>query len=127
MDNPCLRCGAYCAHYRVSFYWSEAEPLLGGCVPNELTEPLNHHLGAMRGTLQAPVRCVALEGKVGEAVCCSIYEKRSSACRDLEPWGENGHPTDKCSRARAAHNLPPLDPGTGRPQQSPAPPWPLTA
>ncbi|MEG6657786.1 YkgJ family cysteine cluster protein, partial [Pseudomonas aeruginosa] len=22
-DNPCLTCGACCAHFRVSFYWGE--------------------------------------------------------------------------------------------------------
>ena len=24
--HPCLTCGACCAHFRVSFHWSEADP-----------------------------------------------------------------------------------------------------
>ena len=126
MGNPCLRCGACCAYFRVSFYWSESEPFLGGTVPKELTEALNHNRCAMRGTLHAPVRCVALEGAVGDTVYCSIYENRSSPCRELQPWDENGQPDEKCTRARAAHNLPPLDPMEGKPIQ-PDSPWPLTA
>jgi Fe-S-cluster containining protein len=30
-------------------------------------------------------RCVALEGKLGENVSCSIYELRPPACRKVEP------------------------------------------
>ena len=127
MGNPCLRCGACCAHFRVSFYWSEAEPFLGGSVPPELTSPINPYRSAMQGTLGAPVRCVALEGEVGEATCCSIYDKRSSTCREVEPWGPDGQPNEKCTRARAAHNLPPLDPADGRPLRPQNTPWPLTA
>src|SRR5690606_40667371 len=36
MRHPCLACGACCAHFRISFHWSEAEPGLGGTVPIEL-------------------------------------------------------------------------------------------
>ena len=82
---------------------------------------------AMRGTVHAPVRCVALTGTVGEEVCCGIYEKRASPCRELEPWDENGQPSEQCTKARAAHNLPPLDPMEGKPPQPPETPWPLTA
>ena len=38
--HPCLTCGACCAHFRVSFHWSEADPEQGGAVPAALTEPL---------------------------------------------------------------------------------------
>lgn len=110
MANPCLRCGACCAHYRVSFYWSEADPRAGGAVPAELTEPITPHRSAMRGTLTAPVRCTGLDGEVGGAVRCTIYDRRPSPCREVEPWDENGEPDEKCSKARAAHSLPPLGP-----------------
>lgn len=110
MGNPCLRCGACCAYYRVSFYWSEAEPSLAGTVPAELAEPLNPYRLAMRGTLCPPLRCIALDGQVGEAVCCRIYEQRPSPCRELEPWQEDGQADEKCTRARAAHKMPPLPP-----------------
>lgn len=99
--------------------------MLGGGVPTELTEPLNPYRSAMKGTLTKPVRCVALDGRIGEAVCCSIYDQRPSPCRELEPWDANGQPDEKCSRARAAHDLPPLDPSKGVPP--PGKPEPLAA
>lgn len=108
--NPCQQCGACCAQFRVSFYWSEADPLAGGTVPAELTEPLTPYRSAMRGTLTAPVRCVGLDGAVGAAVCCTIYDRRPSPCREVEPWDETGQPDAKCIKARAAHGLPPLAP-----------------
>lgn len=110
LDNPCLRCGACCAYFRVSFYWSEADPAAGGTVPPELTERLNPYRAAMRGTLHPPMRCACLDGRIGETVSCSIYEQRPSPCRELDPWDENGQPDEKCSRARAAHDLAPLPP-----------------
>jgi len=108
MDNPCQSCGACCAYFRVSFYWSEAVPELGGTVPPELTAPLNATRCAMAGTLHAPTRCVALEGQIGTAVACRIYPLRSSTCRELEPWDDDGQPNEKCARARSHHQLEPL-------------------
>lgn len=110
MGNPCLRCGACCAHFRVSFYWAESVPFLDGRVPAELTEPVTPYRLAMKGTLKPPLRCVALDGDIGETVSCSIYGDRPTPCRELEPWDEHGQPDEKCSRARAAHGLPPLNP-----------------
>ncbi|KAB2312879.1 YkgJ family cysteine cluster protein [Betaproteobacteria bacterium SCN2] len=132
MSNPCLQCGACCAYFRVSFYWSESEAFLGGTVPPELTEPLNPQRVAMRGTLHSPLRCVALDGEVGESVCCSIYPGRPSPCRELEPWDAGGQPDEKCSRARAAHQLPPLGPRHDNPLTPDSPlqpdtPWPNAA
>lgn len=127
MDNPCLRCGACCAYFRVSFYWSEADPFLGGTVPQELTTPLNPYRSAMQGTLHAPMRCIALDGDIAARVCCSIYEKRPSPCRELEPWDEDGQPNERCNKARAAHGLPPLEPHKGKPSSPEHPPLPMTA
>jgi hypothetical protein len=74
MEHPCLRCGACCAFFRVAFHWSEAEAFLGGKVPPELTEKLDPHRLAMRGTNAAQPRCVALQGTVGEAVLRAAVE-----------------------------------------------------
>ena len=127
MGNPCLRCGACCAYYRASFYWTEADPFLGGSVPPELTVPLTPHLVAMRGTTHPPMRCVALDGTVGDQVSCTIYERRSTSCHDVEPWEEDGNPGMRCTKARAAHGLPPLNPRTGKPLGPGHTPLPLTA
>lgn len=112
MAHPCLSCGACCAHFRVAFHWSEAEPSLGGAVPPELTEKLDPHRLAMRGTKARQPRCVALRGRVGEAVHCAIYARRPSPCVALAPAWEHGEPNPQCDRARAAHGLPPLTPDT---------------
>lgn len=121
MSTPCLTCGACCAHYRVSFYWSEAEPSLGGTVPSELTHSVCRSLAAMNGTNQPQPRCVALEGKVGEWVSCAIYEKRPSPCSELQPAWLNGEPSPQCDKARIAHGLSPLTPDAfDEPEQSDA-------
>ena len=128
MSNPCLTCGACCAYFRVSFYWAEAEPFLGGRVPGELTVGVNRHLLAMRGTEGTPPRCVALSGEVGCGVACTIYEQRPSPCRELQPSWADGERSEKCDRARAAHGLPPLNPDDVIGPQGPGhAPVPLTA
>jgi len=99
-DDPdiCTRCGACCAHFRVSFYWAEGEAL-----PEALTVKLNPHMSCMAGTDHPHrPRCAALAGHVGCAVRCTAYDDRPSPCHELQP-GE-----DKCQRARARHGLPPL-------------------
>ncbi|MBN1287107.1 MAG: YkgJ family cysteine cluster protein, partial [Anaerolineae bacterium] len=52
LENPCLHCGACCAHYRVSFYWGEAGPLQSNAVPPELTEEVTDFRRCMKGTNQ---------------------------------------------------------------------------
>ncbi|HEY6895765.1 MAG TPA: YkgJ family cysteine cluster protein [Rhodocyclaceae bacterium] len=94
--NPCLGCGACCAHFRVSFYWAEAE-VYG--LPAEFTEKVNDHFSCMRGTNGKEPHCVALQGEIGREVGCSIYELRTSPCRELQAGDE------KCNRARARHGL----------------------
>lgn len=111
MSSPCLACGACCAYYRVSFYWAEAEPFLGGGVPVALTTPVNQHYIAMKGTECKPARCTALSGEVGRDVCCTIYANRPSACHEVMPSWHGGVADEKCDRARLAHGLPPLTPG----------------
>lgn len=128
MSNPCLSCGACCAHYRVSFYWSEAEAFLGGQVPAEMTVPLTPYFVAMQGSETKPPRCCALQGAIGTAVQCSIYEQRPSVCREIMYSGFAGQREEKCDKARLAHGLPPLVPPTvpGLPAAD-TPDWPQSA
>jgi uncharacterized protein len=108
--HPCLRCGACCAHFRVTLHWSEADAELGGVVPIELTEKLDAHRLAMRGTWAQYPRCTALEGEVGEGARCGIYARRPAVCREVEPSWESGKLSAQCDKARAAHGLQPLTP-----------------
>ncbi len=94
----CQSCGACCASFRVSFYWTEALNRIN----DELIEAITPHLSCMRGTNSASPHCIALTGRVGERVSCSIYPHRSSTCRSVQIGDE------KCDRARARHGLPPI-------------------
>lgn len=110
MPHPCLSCGACCAHFRVSFHWSEAEPALGGVVPVELTEALRRHERVMRGTSQPQPRCIALDARIGEYSRCTIHPVRPSVCAAVPASWEFGEPSAQCDKARLAHGLPPLGP-----------------
>jgi Fe-S-cluster containining protein len=117
--SPCVSCGACCAYYRASFYWSEADDAPGGTVPVGLTEKLNDFRRVMRGTSQKDPRCVALLGTIGQAVRCSIYEQRSSVCRDFPVSWEQGVHNERCDQARLAWGLPPLAQPTDLPGRRP--------
>ena len=96
-SDACVSCGACCANYRVSFYWAEAERM-----PANMVEPLTAVYSCMKGTNQAQVKCIALQGEVGQQVSCSIYTIRSSTCKEVQIAD------DHCNKARLAHNLIPL-------------------
>lgn len=109
-NNPCLQCGACCACYRASFYWSEADDAPGGSVPVGMTVVVSPFLRAMRGTDIAQPRCCALQGEIGQAVYCNIYPLRASLCREFaHSWSDGVH-NPRCDSARASWNLPPLQP-----------------
>ncbi len=110
--NPCLTCGACCAYYRASFYWAEADDVPGGTVPVGLTERLNNFRRVMKGTSQDNPRCIALHGKIGQNVSCSIYEKRSTVCRDFKVSWENNIHNERCDTARLFWGLKPIEPPT---------------
>ena len=95
----CQSCGACCANFRVSFYWSETTLHPEGTVPRHMVTPISPHHVAMNGTLQSPVQCVALCGEVGRSVGCGIYPLRSSTCREFETG------TEACLRARALSGI----------------------
>ncbi|HEX5337088.1 MAG TPA: YkgJ family cysteine cluster protein [Gallionella sp.] len=99
--NLCQTCGACCAHFRVSFYWAEADDAPGGIVPAELTEAVSPHLRCMKGTASKPARCVALEGEVGKWVSCTIYQQRSSTCREFDVLEPDGTTNPRCAALRA--------------------------
>lgn len=88
----------------------EADASVGGVVPPELTETLDLHRLAMRGTNAAHPRCVALQGTVGKAARCGIYSQRPSVCREVAPSWEFGAISPQCDKARLAHGLRVLTP-----------------
>ncbi|UDF33833.1 UNVERIFIED_ORG: YkgJ family cysteine cluster protein [Shinella sp. XGS7] len=98
MSLPCLQCGACCATFRVSFHWVEAPPDLD---PHLVQAIGPQHL-CMAGTDQRRPRCQALQGEIGGATQCSVYESRPPACREVQPGDA------KCQRARAQNGLTPL-------------------
>lgn len=129
--HPCLKCGACCAYFRASFYWSEADDASPGGVPVEMTQQLTPHLRVMVGTNQAKPRCTALDGVIGQQVLCRIHPQRSSTCRDFAASFEDGTHNPRCDSARSAYGLPPLtpadwvsEPGDNQPEP---PQWPRVA
>ena len=112
--NPCIQCGACCAFFRVSFFWEETTTATPDGVPNELTEEVDEFIQCMQGTNHPSPRCIALQGKIGEKVGCSIYQNRSTTCRDFGLHCEENHlfidneNLTRCNEARKAWNLPPL-------------------
>ncbi|PTD95251.1 YkgJ family cysteine cluster protein [Pseudothauera lacus] len=114
--NPCISCGICCTHFRISFYWAEADDAPGGFVPAHLTEKLTPHLRCMQGSNSLPRRCVGLSGTVGEAVACTIYANRPTPCREFPVYLEDGSANPRCDELRATIGLPPLPPFYPLPQ-----------
>lgn len=108
--NPCQTCGACCATYRVSFPCHEVDDFPEGRVPAALVDEIAPHVVCMRGTAGTPARCVALRGTIGDSVGCTIYEFRSSTCRDFAPMALLGRGDEACNEARRRHGLAPLIP-----------------
>ncbi|HEY9281121.1 MAG TPA: YkgJ family cysteine cluster protein [Eoetvoesiella sp.] len=112
-SNPCLSCGACCAHFRVSFYCGEIAGEGGGTVPAELVTQVSPLRGCMKGTEYGGQRCIALRGELGQpGIACAIYEQRPSPCREFPTWLDDGSPNPDCQRLRNAIGLPPLSPRT---------------
>jgi uncharacterized protein len=107
-NNPCRSCGACCAHYRVSFYWAEADDATPGGVPTGLTEKSIGVSRVMKGTNRSNPRCSALIGEIGRQVGCAIYLRRPQICRDLHASWSAGLQDEKCDKARMALGLVPL-------------------
>lgn len=111
VNNPCLSCGACCAHFRVSFYCGEVAGEGGGTVPAELVSQVGPLRACMKGTEYGGQRCTALRGELGQqGIHCAIYASRPSPCREFDPWMPDGSPNPDCQRVRMGIGLPPLPP-----------------
>ena len=108
LNNPCLTCGACCAFYRVSFYWSEANDTTEGAVPVDMTCRVSPLRRVMKGTTGPKPHCIALQGEIGHDVYCSIYANRPSTSREFTVSERNNLRDNLCDRARRAWALPPL-------------------
>ena len=110
--NPCVTCGACCAHFRVQFYWREANPGESPherSVPPQLTQELTPLHRCMKGTDDKHhPKCAGLMGRIGKDAHCSIYPARPSPCRDFKASFSDGHRNPRCDEARRAHGLKPL-------------------
>lgn len=108
--HPCLKCGACCAAFRVSFHIKET--LKGGLwqAPITMTEEGGGTWSSMKGTnhKHRPA-CAALEGTIGKNVGCTIYENRPSPCRNFLASFEDGVHRPRCDEARTKHGLTPLN------------------
>lgn len=105
--HPCVRCGACCATFRVLFDPAEIDDP-NYLVPKEWTEKVDERTRAIQGTNEARPRCVALAGKIGVSVGCSIYLRRPSCCREFKPSFEDGKRNERCDFARRGKGLRPL-------------------
>lgn len=118
--HPCLKCGACCAFYRVSFHWSETLQESFN-VPIEKAAAITPHIMSMNGTNISQPKCESLLGDVGKSVRCVIYENRPSPCRNFSASYENGERNVRCDQARLSKGLHPLSlrdwPGTNRPDR----------
>lgn len=85
-----------CQQFRVSFYQGEIAGNGVGTVPEDLTTKISPHLACMKGTEKGGEPCIALRHTEQEGYRCSIYEKRSSTCREFDVLNEDGTPNQKC-------------------------------
>ncbi|MBU1567329.1 MAG: YkgJ family cysteine cluster protein [Proteobacteria bacterium] len=107
-NNTCMACGACCAYFRVSFPDAETNVVSGRMVPLDMTLFLNSTQRYMKGTQGITPRCIALEGKVGFRVKCTIYGSRPSICQAFKPSWENNIRNIHCDRARGSYGLQPF-------------------
>jgi Fe-S-cluster containining protein len=101
-----MRCGACCCNpeenRREGFgYWVEIEPRDAILRRSKLVARLVTHddEGVPHLRLDDQGRCVALRGKLGNAVRCSIYADRPRACRRVEAGSE------RCLQYRAERDI----------------------
>jgi Fe-S-cluster containining protein len=108
--NPCISCGACCAHFRVQFYWREANRGESDHpVPAHLFEELTSQHRCMKGTNDKHhPKCSGLRGRIGVNALCSIYSLRPTPCRAFKASFEDGQRNERCDEARARHGLRPL-------------------
>ena len=71
-------------------------------MPDDVVEELTPVYSCMKGTNQKNPRCVMLSGEIGQQVSCTMYEQRSSSCKEVQAGDA------QCNKARFAHSLIPL-------------------
>jgi Fe-S-cluster containining protein len=119
--HPCIKCGACCAIFRVSFLSEQTENFSKWKVPLEHTEITKKRavktnqesesnsetlIYSMKGTNKKHrPKCNLLKGKIGEMATCQIYQQRPSPCRDFVASFEYGEKNIRCDEARRAHGL----------------------
>jgi Fe-S-cluster containining protein len=112
MKNPCVGCGACCAHFRVQFYWREGESGAESGRPpvrTELYEDLDSRYRCMKGTNDKHhPKCAGLKGRIGRDASCSVYQERPTPCREFTASFADGKKNLRCDEARGAHGLRPL-------------------
>jgi Fe-S-cluster containining protein len=115
--NPCVNCGACCAHFRVQFYWREANAAdHSPNVPSGFFEELTSVLRCMSGTNDKHrPQCRGLQGKIGRDAKCGIYLSRPTPCRDFRASYADGRRHERCDQARARHGLKALSPADWEP------------
>lgn len=113
VEHPCVRCGACCAYFRVLFDRSELQDEKYK-VPKDLTQKVEGNTLAILGTNEPKPRCVALGGKIGHSVGCTIYANRPSCCREFKASFEDGTRNPRCDDARRSKGLKPLKPSDYR-------------
>lgn len=91
MPFDCQKCGACCR----SEVYLEPEDYQAEQIPRAMVDVARGHM-----RFSVDHRCVALKGKIGACVTCSIYTARPAVCRRVEPG-------DKfCLFSRAREGLP---------------------
>lgn len=104
-DLDCEQCGACCvnlpSNQELDFvFWVEIAPddeILERSAMEKLI--IHDDEGVPHLRIVGGGRCIALRGKLGRRVSCSIYHHRPSPCRKVQPGDED------CRRSRAAHGL----------------------
>lgn len=113
--HPCLKCGACCATYRVSFSKAELERSTTRIA--ELAADAGGAWAVMPGTdRRHNPSCNYLRGRIGLGAKCGVYEDRPSPCREFKASFEDGrHQAPRCDEARRCHGLNPLTKRDWRP------------
>ena len=80
--NPCESCGACCAQFRVSFYWSESDAHPGGRVPASLTVPAVRPWDALQKAIDDGNQPAQLRAELERLMDAVDEETRAK----VKPW-----------------------------------------
>lgn len=106
--HPCLKCGACCATYRVTFLKAELDG------PNNQLAKISKDNGGLWQIMPGTDKrhnpcCNYLKGTIGRSASCGVYESRPSPCKIFKASYEDGvTEAPRCNEARRHHGLKPL-------------------